>query len=451
MENKVEVLDEFQVGPPPGSLPATLSLPLTVFDLRILIDTRRATLAFVFFYAYPQSLDHFTNTTIPSLKSSLSLTLRRFFPYVSKLIIPPAPQKPYFLFTEGDSVSFIVAQYVGDDNLDFDHFVSDDDSRVVLHPLVRKLPPATVLPDDTYIDHILAIQVTLFPNKGFCIGYGQRHVVADMTSFNHFVTSWASICNSNDEILTMPSFNRAGLKHPYETESMLLKELYDSLISSDESQVISYIEKVSSTFEMRRTHIEKLKQYFSNKGLVHLSSFVVVCSYFWVCLTKSLEISDEKMCRLSFAADCRNRFGTWIPLSYFGNCIVTSFAAAKRSELVEHNGLIVAARAIDKCIKALKDNSTKALENSVEQQSLGSSLLLIVVGSSNVSHYKSDFGWGSPKMAKPVISNMISSKMLSIAKSRDEDGGLALGLQLKSAEMDAFTRLYYRGLRDSLL
>ncbi|XP_071724231.1 phenolic glucoside malonyltransferase 1-like [Rutidosis leptorrhynchoides] len=148
-------------------------------------------------------------TTIPSLKSSLSLTLRYFYPFVSSLIVPPAPQKPYFLFDEGNSVPFTVVQFSG-------HF------------------------NDVIRDRA-KVQVTLFPNQGICIGVGFDHVVADGKSFLDFIKSWAVVCRSKgvtriDKFL-MPSFNSDSTEDPFELESKQLQKWQDHY-SRDKGHVL---------------------------------------------------------------------------------------------------------------------------------------------------------------------------------------------------------------------
>ncbi|KAM7259808.1 hypothetical protein ACFE04_015549 [Oxalis oulophora] len=450
---KVKVVDEFGVGPPPSSLPTTISLPLTLYDIPLLIRTNKYTFKQLFFYAYPHhSLYHFTQTTIPLLKTSLALTLRYFYPYVSNLILPPAPQKPHFLFAEGNAISFIVAQC----------------SEVkLLHSFAPNLPPAHVSPDGTHVGSLLAVQVTLFPNKGICIGTGISHVVADGRAYHHFVDTWALICRSNcvievDKFL-MPSFDRDLIEDPNELESKLLKMWHDHNSSSQGRDSLTYdhfyADVIRSKFFMKRGHIEKLKRYIVN-NITHgmeknLTTFVVMCSFLWVCFIKSLETREEddnyEVCRLGIPVDMRDRT-TGIPTTYFGNYVPVLFADVRRSELIAQNGLAVAARAIGNCLEELKTNkASKVAENwvaTLSQNSLGSMHWLMVGGSPKFDIYYKDFGWGFPKKVEILH---YSLPCISLSKCRDEEGGIQIGIELKRVELDAFTRLFYQGLRYSLM
>lgn len=90
----IQVLSQSHVSPPQGSVPDT-SLPLTFFDAPwfLCIPIQR-----LFFYEFPHSTHHFTQTVLPSLKSSLSHTLQIFYPFAANLICPLRPKNPTSYF-----------------------------------------------------------------------------------------------------------------------------------------------------------------------------------------------------------------------------------------------------------------------------------------------------------------------------------------------------------------
>ncbi|XP_071724229.1 coumaroyl-CoA:anthocyanidin 3-O-glucoside-6''-O-coumaroyltransferase 1-like [Rutidosis leptorrhynchoides] len=453
MGSKVKVMDEFQVSPPPGSLPTTISLPLTYFDLPWLCIKQTHNMRVVYFYTYPEiSLEHFNETLVPSLKSSLSLTLQHFFPLVSNLILPPAPQKPYILYEEGNSISFTVAECSGD----FDDVISDRAKDVtILHPFAPRLLYTRVSPDGTGVNPLLAVQVTLFPNKGVCIGIEFHHVAADGRAFLHFTKSWASTCRSNDFLVSdkfvKPSFDRSSIEDPYDLEARSLKQWRDFYSRSEgvtgtPKNDDIYKDKVRSTFALKSSQIKRLKQYFSDKstdGMEQISSFVVTCSFSLVCMIKSLENIDnasDKFCCLCFGADCRNRFGISYPENYFGNCLLGFFPRVPRNELVGDNGLIVATQTIGNCIKELKSNGTaKEMDKwTTIKQGFGPTIFTSVAGSPYLGIYKTDFGWGCPK--KKEVIHIDLTNTIYIVDSRDDEGGIEIQLALKKREMEAFTK-----------
>ena len=94
----VNVLEECQVSPPPNAV-GEKSLSLTFFDLRWLHFHLVQSL---FFYKFPQSKTHFIETTIPSLKHSLSLALKHFYPFAGNLLFPPNLGEPEIHYVDGD-------------------------------------------------------------------------------------------------------------------------------------------------------------------------------------------------------------------------------------------------------------------------------------------------------------------------------------------------------------
>ncbi|XP_018720913.2 coumaroyl-CoA:anthocyanidin 3-O-glucoside-6''-O-coumaroyltransferase 1 isoform X1 [Eucalyptus grandis] len=220
---KVKILHRYDISPPPDSVPAT-TLPLAFLDIPWLLCCPMQRL---FFYDFPESPSSFAQTTLPLLVRSLSLCLRHFFPFAASLVLPLAPpQKPHILYSNGDSLSFTVAESAAN----FAELISDElHGATLIHPLVPQLAPPCAS-DGARIGPVMAIQVTLFSNKGICIGVQFLHVVADGRSFTHFMNSWASIhrsggdptCIDSDDL--SPFHDRGVIKDPNGLEPILLKD-----------------------------------------------------------------------------------------------------------------------------------------------------------------------------------------------------------------------------------
>ncbi|MBA0567895.1 hypothetical protein Golob_005429 [Gossypium lobatum] len=199
------------VSPPPGSVPTT-SLPLTFFDIQFLGSSPFQRL---FFYEFPHPTSYFMQTTLPSLKTSLSLTLQRFFPFAGNLVFPAPPQIPYILYTQGDSVSF----FVNESTADFSHLAGDHARHFQEFQLILpKLLPAIACKTSSGCIQkmpLMAIQVTLFPNQGISIGVGFCHVAGDGRTLAHFMKSWASIQQSQGDLTCLnnplPDFSSRDL------------------------------------------------------------------------------------------------------------------------------------------------------------------------------------------------------------------------------------------------
>jgi len=204
----VKIIEQCEVTPPSGSVPAT-TIPLSFLDLPWLYC---APVKRIFFYDFPHSTHHFLHTALPSLKHSLSLTLQHFFPFAAKIAFPPKPHEPHILYSQGDSVSFTVAEST---TSDFDNLVSDSPRDVGhVYPFAPTLPSPRVLEDGTLLAPSMTVQVTVFDNKGFSVCVTFRHAIADGRAFHHFMKFWASVCGSNgDKAFSLQSHLALPLHH----------------------------------------------------------------------------------------------------------------------------------------------------------------------------------------------------------------------------------------------
>ncbi|KEH33306.1 putative isoflavone-7-O-beta-glucoside 6''-O-malonyltransferase [Medicago truncatula] len=211
----------------PATTKTTTSLPLTFLDLHFAgpVYVKR-----LFFYPFAYSTNHFCKTTLPSLKKSLSLTLQHFFPLAGNLISPPPPQKPFILYTEEDSVAFTIIE----SSADFNHLSTKQPLKNLkeTNHLVPTLTNKNKFDDnnienDTFILPLLALQVTVFPDHGLCIGITYCHVMDDR-SCDHFMKSWSFIHQRGDvvELKSLPCFDREVLRDPRGLEDVFLRDYF---------------------------------------------------------------------------------------------------------------------------------------------------------------------------------------------------------------------------------
>ena len=160
------------------------SLPLTFFDLLWL---RFPPVERLFLYELTNSTTFFYETLLPNLKHSLSLTLQYFLPLAGNITWPSDSSKPIINYVKGDSISFNVVE----SKESFKDLSSHHCEASKRHHLIPHLK----------ISHekasLLAIQVTLFPNNGFCIGITTHHAALDGKALTTFTKSWSYITCSN--------------------------------------------------------------------------------------------------------------------------------------------------------------------------------------------------------------------------------------------------------------
>ncbi|XVF44461.1 hypothetical protein PTKIN_Ptkin02bG0122700 [Pterospermum kingtungense] len=463
--DSIKIVDKVHVSAPAGSVPTT-TLPLTYLDFPWFPCPPMRS---IFFYEYPHPTSHFMQTTLPTLKHSLSLALQHFFPLEAKLMCPPPPLNPYILHTDDDSVPLTIAESTADVN----HLKADypRDTKL-LHPYAPQLQSSAVL-DGILVLPIMAFQVTVFPNAGVCIGFAHNHVVADGSSFMHFVRSWSSLCKSKgdptflNDVSRRPFHNRDAIKDPAGCTDIAMNDYWHWLSSARDNLGPSKeipVDKVRATFILTSAQISQLKPWLTSRcqnnssyleGL-HISTFVVTCAIMWISLMKSQdsEISangyyDDKFCYFLFAVDCRSRVEFPLPLTYFGNCVAPGIVRAKKNDLVGKNGIITAAKAIARKVKEMESEALKEAEKGPSdlEEMFRSGRFVGISGSPKLRMYDTDFGWGRP--TKIEFAHIDDGGSLSLCEFRDEPGGMEVSLVLSKDQMDAFTVNFAESLRSS--
>ncbi|KAB2610387.1 phenolic glucoside malonyltransferase 2-like [Pyrus ussuriensis x Pyrus communis] len=454
--NSVKVVEVCKVAPRPSTPDSSAipeSLPLTLFDLLWL---RFAPVQRLFFYEInnPNSSDtNFTHSTlIPKLKTSLSLTLQQFLPLAGNVIWPKESPKPILRYVRGDGVFLTIAE---SDN-DFHHIVSSNSFNIEAkeyHPLIPQMP----------VSHekaaAIALQITIFPNRGFCIGTSMHHAILDGKTSTMFVKTWAHICKHEDSNLLpeqlKPFFDRSVIKDPANLEEIYANQ-FRNMDRPDNRMRTDPVspDLIRGTFQVTRTNLEALRQMVTAKKeqqeqyqSVHLSTFSLTCAYAWVCLVK-VEEMKAGVSLFVFSVDCRSRFDPPLPANYFGNCLTGRKAVAETNGLLGEDGLIVAVSAISEAIKSLDEGVLKGAENRVSGLYSGvrgkDRTKFSVAGSHQFKIYGTDFGWGRPR--KTDVVSIDRTEAISLADSKNCGGGVEIGLVLKKHHMDVFASLFAKGL-----
>ncbi|XP_068663110.1 coumaroyl-CoA:anthocyanidin 3-O-glucoside-6''-O-coumaroyltransferase 1-like [Aristolochia californica] len=180
----MKVLQKVRISPPAGSVPAT-TLPLSFFDVCWL---PMPPVQYLLFYELPISAREFQLKQFPTLAQALSLSLQFFYPLAGNLTRSPESEDHVIAYDDENGVRFTLAQSEGD----FSHLVADGPRDVTLfhHLVPRLITPET---EGEKKKPLLALQLTIFPGSGICMGITLHHVVADGSSTFHFMKSWASI------------------------------------------------------------------------------------------------------------------------------------------------------------------------------------------------------------------------------------------------------------------
>ncbi|KAM5581193.1 phenolic glucoside malonyltransferase 2 [Rosa sericea] len=433
---KVEVC---RVAPKPGSS-ENQSLPLTFFDLCWL---RFQPVERLYFYQTSS-----TDSVLSKLKTSLSLTLQHFLPLAGNLTWPQDSLKPVLSYVQGDAVSLTVAE----SDADFDHLINSISLAAQdFSPLVPQLD----VTDERAA--AMALQITVYPNRGFSIGTAMHHAILDGRTSTSFVKAWAHICK-HEEAQALPSslvpfYDRTVVK-----DLAGLGELYSIHHQNKEGRtdnrslsIVSFPkasdreELIRGTFEFTRAFIQTLRGHVVSKmasdSSLHLSTFSLVCAYTWVCMVKAEEIKGEKTVVI-FGVDSRSRLDPPIPATYFGNCIVGRVAVAETKGLLGEDGLVVAVNAITEAVRSLEKGVLDGAENWVSKF-LNFSLydrIYSIAGSHRFEVYDTDFGWGRPKRVEVI--SIDKTGAISLSDSKNGGGGVEVGLVLRKQYMEVFDALF---------
>ncbi|XP_044468951.1 phenolic glucoside malonyltransferase 1-like [Mangifera indica] len=459
--NTIKIQEVSQVTPFSDST-TEFSLPLTKFDT---LWIKFPPVERLYFYQITDLTPHFFNSFIlPDLKHSLSLALLQYLPLAGNLIWPPDAPKPFIYYSPDDGVSVTVAESTADFNSLSDNGIHE---AAELHPLI----PQLVTSDDKAA--MIAIQITFFPNQGFCIGITTHHAILDGRSSTMFIKSWAYLCKQLGEAPEeepsllpelIPSFGRSVIRDPTGIDM----EYVNNWVAYTNTRslkllpnIVPNTDWVRATFELTRDDIQKIrnqvllifnKEREEKQEQFHLSTFVLTLAYAFVCLVKARREDDDREILYGFTADYRTRLDPPVPLNYVGNCVMPHYFYATARDFTNENGVAFAAEKLSDVIKALERGELEGRKDTLSRlmpflKALSEGVQgLSVAGSTQFDVYGSDFRWGRPR--KVEIVSIDRSGALALAKSRDKTGVVEIGLALKKQEMEVFASLFVDGLKD---
>ncbi|KAG6416927.1 hypothetical protein SASPL_124368 [Salvia splendens] len=139
------------------------------------------------FYNHPCSEAEFSNTILPNLKHTLSLTLQHFLPVAGNLLYPlhTGNFRPLIRYVSGRDFDELTGSHIRESDL-LPHAAEEGNYKIA--PLA-------------------AMQVTLFPCRGICVGLSNHHCLGDARSVPRFISAQAemSIHNGDKQYLSCSS------------------------------------------------------------------------------------------------------------------------------------------------------------------------------------------------------------------------------------------------------
>ncbi|XP_004489467.1 phenolic glucoside malonyltransferase 1-like [Cicer arietinum] len=447
----LKVHQVLSIAPKNETSPTTF--PFTFFDTLWL---RLPPVERLFFYENPNlSTTFFFESILPNLKNSLELTLQHFLLLVGNITWPQDSPHPTINYVPSDSISFIVAE----SNENFNHLCSN------LCEVEKKQPFIPSLKISHEKASIIALQVTFFPNHGFCIGITTHHAAVDGKSSTLFMKSWSYFCSNlvkNTPSLTLPQnltpfFDRSIINDPLGINESYSKvwlnfggEINNRSLKVWETISAPKGEAIKGFFELSPLHIQKLKKYAQSKiekNKVKLSTFSVTCAYLLSCTIK-IENPNSNKVAFIFSVDCRPRLDPPINANYFGNCVLPQLVMAKTEAWLKDDGFISALEGIIDTLNGLENGVLNGAENwySKMQSTMSETngRMFSIAGSPRFEVYNFDFGWGKPK--KVDVTSIDKTGAFSLSENKNNDGGIEIGLALNKQQMDHFVQHFSQGL-----
>ncbi|KAF8753230.1 hypothetical protein HU200_011680 [Digitaria exilis] len=447
----VRVLDRIRVSPPPPSDSAQYpALPLTFFDVAWLFT---GPVERLFFFRHPDPA-----STLPRLGSSLPVALRRFYPLAGTI----RPRPPFLIsYAPGaDALTLVVAESDSPD--DFDRLVARAPRDLAgIRPLVPQLPP----PGEDGAFALAAVQVTLFPGHGLCLGVSVHHAACDDASTMHFVRTWAAACrlgieseggSAEEATLLLPPppvLDRSVVADPDDLRGKTLAGMARLAPPPGPPPPPQQQEEVKppmlmASFLLPRHQIDRIKEGVTEKADGKVSSFVAASALAWVCLLKSgsTGVAGAERSHMLFSAECRSRLSPPLPAEYFGNCLRPCFVEAATAELLSGDtadGVAAAASAIGSAIREMEQGVLDGAEGWLGRvMSVLPQRPMSVGGSPRHGVYETtDFGWGRPARVE-MVSVEKTPGTVALADCPEGDGGIELGVVLPPDAMDAFSSCF---------
>ncbi|XP_047950116.1 malonyl-coenzyme:anthocyanin 5-O-glucoside-6'''-O-malonyltransferase-like [Salvia hispanica] len=452
------VLETTGIPPPTGSA-ADLTLPLCFFDL---IWLHFHPIRRLIFYNHPCTEAEFSSTIVPNLKHSLSLTLQHFPLVAGNLLFPLDTDKfrPLIRYLSGDTASLTIAVSRRDfDELTRSHARDSDQFYDFSPPMPMKAE------EENYkIAPLIALQATLFPGRGICIGVSNHHCLGDASSVFRFVSAWAEANHRGSgeqfkNCSSLPLFDRSVFGDIKGISDNMWSTMRNIPMTQSSSPVPT--NRVRASFTLHRSDIKKLKDVVLSKkpGLVYISTFAVTAAYTWSAVVKSAaaagEAADEDGIEaFLLPADGRGRPNALVdppvPVNYFGNCVGGGVAVVEHKKLAAEEGFVAAAEAIADLIKNRVNNKEIFFGDLDGWSSYMSKLAMLskfgVSGSPKFDFSNADFGWGKARWFE-FLSIDEEKYSMSLCNSLDSEGGLVVGISLPRKRLEAFITIFEEGLK----
>ncbi|KAI5076776.1 hypothetical protein GOP47_0009139 [Adiantum capillus-veneris] len=386
----VEVVEERLVRPSSSSHEEWLALSPCDALMRDVNYTRR-----LLFYPHHGAAGHMLRT----LRHSLSLALAHFYPLAGRLSLDQNGRLAVHCNDAG--AQFVQARLRGTDAPSITQLQA---SRFAVQPFFSQLARwgsySRALHEGSA--PLLSIQVTTFACGGIALGVALSHVIADGTSFWHFMSSWAE-CAIREMPSIPPLHKRQILAtcRPPSTQKPAL-DFFEDL---QDMPTQRRDKKVGKSFCIPKDMVEKMKSETQHQ----YSAYEVVCAHIWKHTNRAWNHLKDTNVGFINVVNMRDRMMPPLPRGYFGNAILWSIATTTSGQLNDENLAATARRIHDAILACSSSHMHEFLELLEVYPCLTEKILqplncngvrMRVSSSAKFPVSSINFGWGKPLAAR---------------------------------------------------
>ncbi|MFS7934602.1 putative transferase [Helianthus anomalus] len=359
----------------------------------------------------PENQGFSVTVFLEHLRHSLSATLNHFYPLAARLATRKEENPPsYVIYIDPENspgVKFVHATV--------DATVSDilaPDVPLVVHSFFDL---NDAISHDGHTLPLLSIQVTELTD-GIFIGGSVNHILADGTSFWHFMAAWSEIFRSkekNGDCISRTPILKRWVLEGYSPITSLPFKHHNEFIHRIENPRVK-----ERFFHFSSVAVSKLKAKANEEcNMQKISSLQAVSALLWRCVTRvrCQPPNNETVCK--FVINNRCRVNPPLSDDYFGNVVDMVKETTTVEDLMSH-GLGWAALKMHQAVKNHDDAAVKKwveswYKNPVVYKLNG--LLhpnIVHIGSSpRFDMYGCEFGLGKAVAARSGVANKADGKM----------------------------------------
>ncbi|KAI3821194.1 hypothetical protein L1987_08753 [Smallanthus sonchifolius] len=365
-------------------------------------------------FAKPKNQDFSITAFLDDLRRSLSATLTHFYPLAARLATRKQENPPsYVIYIDPQNIpgaKFVHATV----DLTVSDILTSGDIPSVVHSFFDL---NDAINHDGHTLPLLSIQVTELTD-GIFIGGSVNHVVADGTSFWHFMSAWSEIFRSEDKnghfISRPPIFKRWVLEGSDPITSLPFTHQDQFIQRPEKPQLVK-----ERFFHFSSAAVSKLKARANEECKTQkISSLQAVTALLWRCVTRVRQQpnNSETICLLAISN--RRRVNPPLSENYFGSPIGLLLGTATVEDLMAH-GFGWAALRLHEAVANYNDAVVKKWVESwyknpvVYKTNEVSCKNMIRIGSSpRFGMYECEFGLGKAVAVRSGFSNKSDGQML---------------------------------------